>query len=203
MSSRVIIGAVLFSLLARASPIVKRSEVGAWVVPTEEYVDCSDLSGLDKAECMNNNFDNGFYLGSADSCNDGEIACTPDHEFAVCDYGKWVVTECAAGTSCYAFNFHGVEEVTVRCHFTDDMDKYEDDDKNKNEDEDEEVQPLNRLKRSPLVSQAAAGQHDEPEHVELEGYVDCSGLSGSEKAECINKNFDNGFLLGSALSERR
>ncbi|KAF9456327.1 hypothetical protein BDZ94DRAFT_1135610, partial [Collybia nuda] len=40
-------------------------------------------------------------LKATDSCKDGEMGCV-NSSFAQCVSGKWVLTPCAAGNSCFA-----------------------------------------------------------------------------------------------------
>ncbi|CDK29040.1 unnamed protein product [Kuraishia capsulata CBS 1993] len=80
------------------------------------YTDCSGLSGLAEAKCLNENFDAGLFLGSADSCTtEGDLACTADGNFAICNFGKWVVMGCPVTTSCYAYTQGS--EVDIGCNY--------------------------------------------------------------------------------------
>lgn len=84
--------------------------------------DCSDLSGLAKAKCLNANFQNGLYSGQS-SCTEGDIACDANGGFAMCNFGEWVTTQCAAGTTCYAYN--NDDAVTVGCNYIDTKNNFE------------------------------------------------------------------------------
>ncbi|KAG7926728.1 hypothetical protein KL925_003013 [Ogataea polymorpha] len=84
--------------------------------PSAAYTDCSSLSGLEKAKCLNTNFASGLFNGSPDSCStEGEIACSSDGSFAICNFGKWVKMKCAAGTTCYAYVQNS--DVDVGCNY--------------------------------------------------------------------------------------
>ncbi|KAG7884661.1 hypothetical protein KL938_001788 [Ogataea parapolymorpha] len=84
--------------------------------PSAAYTDCSSLSGLEKAKCLNANFASGLFNGSPDSCStEGEIACSSDGSFAICNFGKWVKMQCAAGTTCYAYVQNS--DVDVGCNY--------------------------------------------------------------------------------------
>lgn len=85
--------------------------------------DCSSLSGLSKAKCLNKQFSEGLYLGSADSCTDGEIACSEDGSFAICNFGSWVNMVCSSGTTCYAYNYG--DSVDVGCNYISSKSSYE------------------------------------------------------------------------------
>lgn len=84
--------------------------------------DCSSLTALEKAQCLNSNFANGKYLGN-DVCTEGEIACSSEGHFAICNFGNWVQMPCAAGTTCYAYNYG--DQVDVGCDYTDSKSKYQ------------------------------------------------------------------------------
>ncbi|GMF06222.1 unnamed protein product [Ambrosiozyma monospora] len=60
---------------------------------------------------MNKNYDAGLFNGSADSCQSGEIACSPEGEFAVCNEGSWSMIQCDNGSTCYAYTSGGLLEV--------------------------------------------------------------------------------------------
>lgn len=92
--------------------------------PTSGSKDCSSLTGLARAQCMNSNFNAGLYLGSADSCpNEGALACSANGEFAICNFGKWVIMPCSSGTSCFAYNFG--DQVDVGCDYSSNKSKFE------------------------------------------------------------------------------
>ncbi|GMM48472.1 chitinase [Pichia kluyveri] len=88
-----------------------------------DSTDCSSLSGLAKAQCMNNNFKQGKFLGSSSSCTENEIACDGNGAFAICNFGNWVSMQCAAGTTCYAYNVG--DDVEVGCDYIDSKSKFE------------------------------------------------------------------------------
>lgn len=67
----------------------------------------STSSGNDahsQAVSLNQKYSNGYT--DQDQCNSGEIACTPDGSLATCDSGSWVKTQCASGTTCFAYDFN-------------------------------------------------------------------------------------------------
>lgn len=55
-------------------------------------------------------------LNGKDFCTEGEIACSGNGGYAVCNFGSWVFMQCAAGTTCYAFDSLGV--VYTQCNFS-------------------------------------------------------------------------------------
>ncbi|GMF00758.1 unnamed protein product [Ambrosiozyma monospora] len=75
-----------------------------------EYTDCSPLSGKAQAQCLNKNYGAGLYNGSADSCEAGEISCSPEGDFAICNQGSWVKMPCGDGSTCYAYTSGGSVE---------------------------------------------------------------------------------------------
>ncbi|SCU89036.1 LAFA_0E15852g1_1 [Lachancea sp. 'fantastica'] len=54
-------------------------------------------------------------LNGKSSCSDGEIACSADGHITICDHGLWVYTECAAGTTCFAYDYE--DAVYSSCNF--------------------------------------------------------------------------------------
>lgn len=48
-------------------------------------------------------------------CTDGELACTADGQFSVCNFGSWVSRPCAEGTTCYAYDSD--DAVITQCSF--------------------------------------------------------------------------------------
>ncbi|ESX02076.1 hypothetical protein KL918_003619 [Ogataea parapolymorpha] len=102
------------TLLTRTTSSTSSSSTTA--TPSAAYTDCSSLSGLEKAKCLNANFASGLFNGSPDSCStEGEIACSSDGSFAICNFGKWVKMQCAAGTTCYAYVQNS--DVDVGCNY--------------------------------------------------------------------------------------
>ncbi|CCH61165.1 hypothetical protein TBLA_0E01050 [Henningerozyma blattae CBS 6284] len=67
------------------------------------------------AQEMNARYAAGQFDGKELPCIDGSIACSSDGSFAICNYGEWVIMECAAGTTCYAFDQD--DTVTTGCNF--------------------------------------------------------------------------------------
>lgn len=55
-------------------------------------------------------------LNGKSTCTEGEIACSADGKFAVCDHSAWVYMECASGTTCYAYDFG--DSVYTQCNFS-------------------------------------------------------------------------------------
>ncbi|AQZ12589.1 CTS1 (YLR286C) [Zygosaccharomyces parabailii] len=49
------------------------------------------------------------------SCTSGDIACSGSGSIAICDQGSWVVMSCAAGTTCYAYDYN--DTVFTGCNF--------------------------------------------------------------------------------------
>lgn len=90
--------------------------------PTTGFNDCSSLVGADRAKCMNHNFGQGLFLGSATSCNAGDYACTSDGQLAQCNFGEWVTFQCAAGTTCYAYS--SGDYVSIGCNFSNELSQY-------------------------------------------------------------------------------
>lgn len=66
--------------------------------------DCSSLTGVSKAQCLNQNYKAGEFNGETSQCTNGAIACSSSGQYAVCNWGSWVTYDCAAGTTCYAYN---------------------------------------------------------------------------------------------------
>lgn len=78
--------------------------------------DCSSLSGIAKAQCLNQSYKAGKFNGETSQCTNGAIACSSSGEYAVCNWGSWVTYGCAAGTTCYAYNQD--ESVFTGCNFS-------------------------------------------------------------------------------------
>lgn len=78
--------------------------------------DCSSLTGVSKARCLNQAYKDGEYNGETSQCTHGSIACSASGEYAVCNWGSWVTFQCAAGTTCYAYN-QG-DEVFTGCNYS-------------------------------------------------------------------------------------
>ncbi|KAG0678280.1 Endochitinase 1 [Kluyveromyces marxianus] len=64
---------------------------------------------------LNQQFSEGKMNGK-DTCFDGEISCDSVGKIAICNYGEWVHTECAAGTTCFAYSDDSV--VSISCNFS-------------------------------------------------------------------------------------
>lgn len=68
-----------------------------------------------RAKELNHQYSEGKMNGKS-TCFDGEISCSEDGKFAICNYGSWVYTECAAGTTCYSYDFN--DTVFTGCNFS-------------------------------------------------------------------------------------
>ncbi|SMN21258.1 similar to Saccharomyces cerevisiae YLR286C CTS1 Endochitinase, required for cell separation after mitosis [Maudiozyma saulgeensis] len=68
------------------------------------------------AKNLNAQYAAGQYNGQS-TCTDGELACSADGSFAMCNFGSWVSIPCAAGTTCYAYDYDNT--VLTQCGFTD------------------------------------------------------------------------------------
>ncbi|AJV54865.1 ALS_1a_G0038490.mRNA.1.CDS.1 [Saccharomyces cerevisiae] len=55
-------------------------------------------------------------LNGKSTCTEGEIACSADGKFAVCNHSAWVFMECASGTTCYAYD--SGDSVYTQCNFS-------------------------------------------------------------------------------------
>ncbi|CAI4644275.1 CQS_1a_G0036650.mRNA.1.CDS.1 [Saccharomyces cerevisiae] len=55
-------------------------------------------------------------LNGKSTCTEGEIACSADGKFAVCDHSAWVYMECASGTTCYAYD--SGDSLYTQCNFS-------------------------------------------------------------------------------------
>lgn len=67
------------------------------------------------AKQLNAQYSAGDYNGKS-SCSTGDIACSADGEFAICNFGSWVHMACAAGTTCYAYDTGN--SVTTGCNYS-------------------------------------------------------------------------------------
>lgn len=68
-----------------------------------------------RAKELNHQYSEGKMNGKS-TCFDGEISCSEDGKFAICNYGSWVYTECATGTTCYSYDFN--DTVFTGCNFS-------------------------------------------------------------------------------------
>ena len=68
-----------------------------------------------KAIELNKLYAAGKYNGQS-GCTDGEIACSADGHIAMCNFGAWVTMQCAAGTTCFAFDSDGI--VLTQCNYS-------------------------------------------------------------------------------------
>jgi len=64
---------------------------------------CLSLSGVAKAQCLNQSYKSGQYNGEPTSCTNGAIACSANGDYAVCNWGTWETSGCASGTTCFAY----------------------------------------------------------------------------------------------------
>ncbi|SCU84079.1 LAMI_0C06128g1_1 [Lachancea mirantina] len=69
----------------------------------------------DRAIALNKQYSEGQMNGSSE-CFEGEISCSADGQIAICDHNEWVYMECAAGTTCYAYDSDNV--VFTSCNFS-------------------------------------------------------------------------------------
>ncbi|QID86848.1 Endochitinase 1 [Saccharomyces pastorianus] len=75
----------------------------------------SDSAARTTAKQLNAQYAAGQLNGKS-TCTEGEIACSADGEYAVCDHSAWVYMECASGTTCYAFD--SGDSVYTQCNFS-------------------------------------------------------------------------------------
>lgn len=68
-----------------------------------------------QAVSLNGMYSSGKYNGQ-ETCNNGDIACSSNGEFAVCNFGSWVAMACASGTTCFAYD--SGESVSTGCNFS-------------------------------------------------------------------------------------
>lgn len=68
-----------------------------------------------KAQELNSLYSQGLFNGVVSGCNDGDYACDSNGSIAVCNLGEWIVTPCASGTTCYAFDQD--DEVYTQCNY--------------------------------------------------------------------------------------
>lgn len=68
------------------------------------------------AVSLNAQYAAGQYNGQS-TCTEGDLACTSDGSLAICNFGNWVTIQCAAGTTCYAYDYD--DTVLTQCGFTD------------------------------------------------------------------------------------
>ncbi|CAR28130.1 hypothetical protein ZYGR_0N06210 [Zygosaccharomyces rouxii] len=73
----------------------------------------SSSSAHSLAVSLNQKYFNGYT--DQGQCNSGDIACTQNGNFAICDNGSWVETECASGTTCFAYDSD--DSVYAGCNF--------------------------------------------------------------------------------------
>ena len=86
----------------------------ATVVATAAPATSTDTAAHAIAKNMNSQYATGQYNGK-DTCTDGELACSSDGSFAMCNFGSWVSIPCAAGTTCYAYDFDNT--VLTQCNY--------------------------------------------------------------------------------------
>ncbi|SCU85666.1 LANO_0C04940g1_1 [Lachancea nothofagi CBS 11611] len=55
-------------------------------------------------------------LNGKSTCSDGEISCSADGKIAICDHANWVYTQCADGTTCFAYDSN--DTVYSSCNFS-------------------------------------------------------------------------------------
>lgn len=75
----------------------------------------SSNTAHEQAQQLNKLYSEGKYNGES-TCTDGELACSSDGSFGICNFGSWITMECASGTTCYAYDQDG--QVFTQCGFT-------------------------------------------------------------------------------------
>ncbi|CCH41768.1 Endochitinase [Wickerhamomyces ciferrii] len=83
--------------------------------PSKIPDECSSLSGISKAQCLNKNYKSGQYDGKPTDCEHGSTACSANGEYSVCNWGQWVNSACSSGSTCFAFN-QG-DNVLIGCNY--------------------------------------------------------------------------------------
>ena len=76
----------------------------------------SSNTAHEQARKLNELYAKGKYNGES-TCIDGELACSSDGKFAICNFGSWTTMECASGTTCYAYDQGG--QIFTQCGFSD------------------------------------------------------------------------------------
>ncbi|QLL35025.1 hypothetical protein HG536_0H04010 [Torulaspora globosa] len=74
-----------------------------------------------KAVSLNALYASGKYNGE-ETCTNGDIACSANGEFAICNFGTWVNMVCASGTTCFASESSDI--LTIGCNFASQKEKY-------------------------------------------------------------------------------
>lgn len=67
-----------------------------------------------QAVALNALYSAGKYNGE-ETCTSGDIACSANGEFAICNFGSWVNMACASGTTCFASE--SSDTLTIGCNF--------------------------------------------------------------------------------------
>ncbi|CAI4046672.1 chitinase SKDI_12G3180 [Saccharomyces kudriavzevii IFO 1802] len=75
----------------------------------------SDNAARTMAKDLNAQYSAGQLNGKS-TCSEGEIACSADGKFAICDHSTWIYMECASGTTCYAYD--SGDSVYTQCNFS-------------------------------------------------------------------------------------
>ncbi|KAL3241111.1 chitinase RNJ42_03203 [Nakaseomyces bracarensis] len=83
---------------------------------TSSSANSNDSPAHTIAKQLNAQYAAGQFKGSATSCTDGDLACSADGQFAICNFGKWVTMPCAAGTTCFAYDSGNT--VLTQCGFS-------------------------------------------------------------------------------------
>lgn len=96
-------------------PEPSRTTLQPSTTQSSDSTQSTDSWAVTRAKELNEQFVKGE-LNGKDSCSDGEISCTADGKIAICNYGAWVYTECAAGTTCFAYD--SGDSVYTSCNFT-------------------------------------------------------------------------------------
>ncbi|CUS22592.1 LAQU0S06e01530g1_1 [Lachancea quebecensis] len=92
--------------------------VPSYAPSTTSSVPSSSATGSwahQRAKELNAQFAAGQLNGKSE-CQDGEITCSADGKIAICNYGSWVYTQCADGTTCFAYDNN--DTVYTSCNFS-------------------------------------------------------------------------------------
>lgn len=69
-----------------------------------------------QAQQLNQLYAEGKFNGKS-KCTDGEMSCSQDGKFAICNFGEWVIMGCASGTTCYSYDQDG--QLFTQCGYPD------------------------------------------------------------------------------------
>ena len=110
---------VATSMIATTMATVVATTTPAITAAATTTTSTSDATSTDSAahaiaKILNTQYAAGQYNGK-DTCTDGELACSSDGSFAMCNFGSWVSMPCAAGTTCYAYDYDNT--VLTQCNY--------------------------------------------------------------------------------------